>query len=79
MLDTNFIKKAFNFGDITISPSVVFSDKTIKSNYKIAESDNLLHLSASEKEYQDDIYIYSHGEYFTAKRVFTNKSFYGGN
>ena len=74
MLNTNFIKNAFEFGDIKIQPTVVLKSGTQTPDYSISEGDKVLHISACEKEYQDDIYIYNHGDYFTARRVFSNKS-----
>ncbi len=74
MLKTKFIKNAYDFGDILVKPSVVLKEGKETPNYVEDETDKLLHLSAVSDKYNDDIYIYNNGGYFTAKRVFTNKS-----
>lgn len=74
MLKTDFIKKVYDLGNITIEPSVVLKEGVQDINYKENEGKNLLHISAETSSFSDDIYLYNHGDYFTAKRVFTNKS-----
>ncbi len=73
MQKTNFIKNSFNFGDIKIEPSIVLKDGVNAPKYSEAETQNYLHLSYENTTFSDDIYIYKHDGYFTAKRVFTNK------